>query len=82
MAFKTIRIRSNSHKSLKEIAAMTGRSLQDELELAIEDHCRKFYIEGVNAHYVGLHRNPLAMADFKKDMNAWSATNRDGLGRI
>jgi hypothetical protein len=32
----TIRIRPAAHQALKELAAMAGRSLQDELDQAVE----------------------------------------------
>ena len=40
MAATTIRIREKSHQALKEMAALTGRSLQDTLDRAIEQQQR------------------------------------------
>jgi predicted CopG family antitoxin len=77
MASTTIRIRPASHRALKEMAAMTGRSLQDVLDEAIEERRRKLYLEGVNSDYAAL--NPKARAEFEKEMAAWDVTNLDGL---
>jgi predicted transcriptional regulator len=69
MASTTIRIRSTSHRNLKEIAEASGQSLQDALDQAIEERRRTLYLEGVNADYAAL--SPKALADFKKEIDAW-----------
>jgi predicted transcriptional regulator len=82
MAATTIRIRPASHAALKEMAEMTGRSLQDELDQAIEERQRRLYLEGANADYAALKRDPKAYAEFKKENGIWDATNLDGLEDI
>ena len=82
MAATTIRIRSSSHQALKEIAAITGLSLQDELEQAVEDRRRRLYLEGANADYAALAADPKALAEFKAEVAAWDSTNLDGLGGL
>jgi predicted transcriptional regulator len=79
MAATTIRIRPGSHAALKEMAEMTGRSLQDELDQAIEERQRRLYFERTNADYAALNRDPKARAEFDKEMNVWDVTNLDGL---
>jgi predicted transcriptional regulator len=79
MPATTIRIRPTTHQALKEIAAATGQSLQDVLEDVIEDRRRKLYLEGVNADYAALNRDPKAATEFKKELEAWDSTNLDGL---
>ena len=78
MASTMIRIRPQSHQALKEMAAVTGQSLQDVLEQAIEDRRRKLYLDGVEADYAALKRDPKAWADFRKEIGVWDATNLDG----
>jgi hypothetical protein len=80
MPATTIRIRPAAHQALKEMAALTGRSLQDELDQAVEEHRRRFYLEGLNADYAALRRSPRELRDFKKEMAAWDATSADGWG--
>ena len=75
----TIRIRPASHKALKKLAAMTGQSIQDVLDQAIEEQERRLYLEGANADYAALKRDPKAWASFKKELAVWDVTNLDGL---
>ena len=79
MSATTIRIKPASHKALKELAAMTGQSLQDALEQAIEDRRRKLYLEGLKADYAALRKNPKLWAEFNKELADWDTTNNDGL---
>ena len=80
MASTTIRIRSTSHRNLKEIAESSGQSLQDALDQAIEERRRTLYLEGVNADYAAL--NPKTLADFKKENGDWDVTDLDGLEEL
>ena len=77
MPSTTIRIRPESHRSLKEIAESTGQSLQDALDLAIEERRRALYLEGVIADYAAM--DPKSSAQFKEEVAAWDVTNSDGL---
>jgi predicted transcriptional regulator len=79
MRTTTIRVRSGSHKALKELAEVTGQSLQDALEQAIEEQRRKLYLEGLNADYAAINQNPAARAALAKEIEAWDVTNEDGL---
>ena len=73
MPSTTIRIRSESHRNLQEIAESSGQSLQDALDQAIEERRRTIYLEGVNSDYAAL--NPKSLVDFKKEMSAWEVTD-------
>lgn len=75
----TIRLRSNTHESLKEIARITGQSLQDALDQAIEDLRRRLYLEGLNQDYAALCADPKAFAEFRREIEEWDETNLDGL---
>jgi hypothetical protein len=79
MAATTIRIRTESHQTLKEISALTGHSLQDELDLAIEQRRRTLYLEGLKADYAALAQDPKAMLEFQKEAAIWDAALKDGL---
>jgi hypothetical protein len=82
MSASTIRIRAASHQALKEMAAITGRPLQEELDQAIEQRRRTLYLEGVKADYEALKRDPKAMAEFEKEVALWDSTNNDGLEKL
>ena len=79
MASSMIRIRPGTHDALREIAELTGQSLQDSLDQAIEERRRRLYLERVNADYAALQQDPKAAADHQADLDAWSTTNSDGL---
>lgn len=79
MASTMIRIRPQSHRALKKMAAASGQSLQDVLDRAIEEHERKLYLDGVEADYAALKRDPKAWAEFQKEIAIWDVTNLDGL---
>jgi hypothetical protein len=78
MAATTIRIRSASHQALKEMAAITGQSLQDELDQAVEERRRRLYLEGLNADYAALRKNPKELRDFRNEVAAWDSADSDG----
>jgi hypothetical protein len=82
MSATTIRIRAKSHQALKEIVAITGQSLQDELDQAIEQRRRALYLEGVKADYAALAQDPKAMAEFQKEAALWDSTSNDGLEQL
>jgi hypothetical protein len=82
MPATTIRIRAASHEALKEIVAITGRSLQDELDDAIELRRRMLYLEGLKADYAALAKDPRAMAEFKKEVDLWDTAGNDGLEEL
>jgi hypothetical protein len=75
----TIRLRVESHQALKEIARVTGESLQSALDRAIEDLRRKTYLEGLNADYAALRQDPKAWEEFQKELGDFDSTNTDGL---
>lgn len=75
----TIRLRANSHRALKEIAHLTGESLQDALDRAIEDLRRKLYLEGLNEDYAAMKEDPKAWQELKNESAEWDTTNLDGL---
>jgi hypothetical protein len=68
--------------ALKEIAHITGESLQDALDRAIEDLRCKVYLEGLNSDYEKLRVDPKLWAEHQKELAEWDATNEDGLEGI
>jgi hypothetical protein len=58
---------------------MTGRSVEEELDRAIEERRRQVYLDGLNADYAALNADVRTLADFKKDGALWDATNLDEL---
>ena len=79
MATSTIRLRPETREALKEIAAATGSTLQDALATAVAEHRRRVYLEGLNADYANLRKDPEGWADFQEENAVWDVTNEDGL---
>lgn len=79
MSSTTIRIRPKSHAALKEIARLTGQSLQDALEKAIEAERRRVYLEGLRGDYASLRADAAASADLDRETALWDRTTNDGL---
>jgi hypothetical protein len=79
MSHSTVRLRPNTHKTLKVIAGETGQTVQDTLDRAIEElHC-KVYLEGLNRDYEALRSDPKALAKHQQELKDWDVTNEDGL---
>jgi len=75
----TIRLQDKTHKALKEISRVTGKSLQAALEGAVEQERRRIYLEGLSADYAELRKDPKAWNEFRKELKEWDATLKDGL---
>ena len=75
----TIRIKPESHKVLKRIARLTGRSVQQELDQAIEDRRRTVYLQGLAADYAALRKDEQAWQEHRAEVAAWDATSSDHL---
>jgi hypothetical protein len=75
----TIRLRPRAHQALKEITQLTGQSMQDALETALEDLRQKVYLEGLCQDYKALRADPKASKEFDLENAFWERTNSDGL---
>jgi len=75
----TIRLRESTHKTLKSLAKMTGKPLQDVLEEALEEKTRRVYLEGLNADYAALKKDTRAWKALRAEVGDWDATLKDGL---
>lgn len=75
----TIRLQPQTHKALKETASLTGESMQEALDNAIQERRRRLYLEGLSADYAALRKDPKASADLDKENKIWDRTSSDGL---
>jgi len=75
----TVRIKPQSHNALKQIARITGESMQEALDRAIEERRRRVYLEGLKADYEALRADPKAAADFDRENELWDRSAHDGL---
>ena len=74
-----VRLRPLAHRTLKEIARMTGQSVQDTLDRAIDDLRRRVYLEGINADYAALQADAKQWEAHQKEADLWETTSADGL---
>lgn len=79
MSATMIRLRPKTLAGLREIARLTGESLQDALERAVEERQRVLYLEGLNADYEALQKDSKALRDVQRETALWDNTNLDGL---
>ena len=75
----TVRIRQDTHRSLRELATRTGRSLPDVLEEAVETLRRQSFLQGLAADFAALRADPEAWQDELDERGAWDRTLRDDL---
>lgn len=75
----TVEIGSTSYKTLQELAARSGESIQEILDKAIEQYRRQKFLEEANQAYVALRSNPEAWASEIEEREAWDVTLTDGL---
>lgn len=75
----TIAIGSTSYKTLQDMAARSGESIQEILDKAIEQYRRQKFLEEANQAYAVLRNNPEAWASEIEEREAWDATLADGL---
>jgi len=75
----TIRLQPKTHKALKETADITGESMQEALDKAVEERRRRLYLEGLSSDYANLRKDPKAAADLDKETALWDSASNDGL---
>ncbi len=75
----TIRLQPQTHKALKETATLTGESMQEALDNAVQERRRRLYLEGLSADYAALRKDAKASADLDKENELWDRSSNDGL---
>jgi hypothetical protein len=75
MASQTVRIRSDTHERLRELAAERQESLQDVLADAVERLWRDDLLEQTNAAFAALREDEGAWADELAERAAWDAAS-------
>ncbi|HSL81629.1 MAG TPA: toxin-antitoxin system protein [Thermoanaerobaculia bacterium] len=81
MSTATVRIRQDTHRTLREIASRTGRSLPDILEEAVETLRRQSFLEGLAADFAALREDPESWQEELEERAAWDGTLGDDLER-
>ena len=79
MSYTTIRISSDRHRELKELARRSGSTLQATLDEAIEGLRRARFLSDVNAAYARIREDATASRDVDAERRSWDVTLADGL---
>lgn len=75
----TVRIDENTRETLKRLAALAGKSLQDTLAMAVETYRRQAFFDSLNLSAQRLKGNPEAWKAELEERAAWDATLEDDL---
>lgn len=75
----TIQISERSWKTLCELAAESGESMQAVVDRAVEAYRRQKFMEAANASYAAFRADPEAWAEYQKELALWDCTLMDGL---
>lgn len=79
MLSTTVRINKETQKALRELAALTGKSLQATLAEAIEAYRRQRFFEELNYSVQAQKANPEAWQSELQERNVWDTTLADDL---
>lgn len=79
MASDTVRIRPETHRKLKELAAAYGQPMPDILDRAVEMLRRQAFLEANNEAFARLRADPKAWAEELEERAVWDTTLMDGL---
>lgn len=74
-----VRIQPQSYARLREMAERGGTTMPEILAKAIDEHYRKWLLEGLADDYARLRANPKAWAAELKERALWDHTLADGL---
>ena len=79
MSSLNVRISSESHQTLRQLAALEGESMQGVLDKAVETYRRKRFLEQANAAFAALREDHQTWGEEQEERAAWDATLCDGL---
>ena len=79
MAGTTVKINPQTYAALKETVAETGEPMIDVLAKAVEAYRRRSFLEGLNADFGKLRKDPQAWSDEQAEREQWDVTLADDL---
>ena len=79
MSSLSIRISTETHQKVRELAKTDGESMQNVIDKAIEDYRRQRFLEEANRQYAALRADPQAWQEELEEREAWDAVLMDGL---
>ncbi len=79
MATTTVKIPTEAHAMLAELAAAQKRPMSALLADLIERERRRVFLEGLNADFARLRADPAAWTDYQAEVTSMEGTMMDGL---
>lgn len=79
MSADTVAIQPQTHAKLRELAETEGRGETEILDAAIDAYYRRRLLEGMNAGYARLRKDPQAWAEELAERELWDKTLADGV---
>jgi hypothetical protein len=79
MASDMVRIRRETHARLKDLAEISGKTMTDVLDQAVEDYERRAFLDALNDDFAALRANTGAWKEELAERAAWDATLADDL---
>lgn len=73
------RISRDTHETLSRIAAETGKTHQEVIELALRNYERELFLDRVNAGFEALRQDAEAWQEELAERAAWDVTLSDGI---
>ena len=75
----TVRIKQDTSESLRELAASTGRAMQDVLADAVEAYSRQLLLDDTNAAYAVLRSDAQRWKEELAERETWEETLSDNV---
>ncbi len=79
MSSATVRISPRGHAILSQLVSQTKTAMPDILEQALESYRRQKFLEGADAAYEALQKDPKASQSYRRVLESLDATLNDGL---
>lgn len=77
MASTTVRISTQTKKTVKKLAAQTGRKMQAVLDEAVELYRRQRFLEEANAAFANLRADAEAWSEEQQERALWDTASSE-----
>ena len=79
MGQPTVRITARTRATLRALARHEGQTMQEVLDLAIEQYRRRRFLDETNAAFARVREDPAAWGEVREERAAWEESLGDGL---
>ena len=80
MGQPTVRITARARATLRALARREGHTMQEVLDLAIEEYRRRCFLEETNAAFARLRDDAAAWGEVREERADWEGSLLDGMG--